>query len=852
MALDVIQRTNLWKKSLAQVDGSDPDSIPRETLRAALISFRKNAESLVSRVHASLPNLTVHDISHLDALWETADLICGENFELTPLEAFIFGGAVLLHDSALCFEAYENGLEGIRSTVQWCDAYAGSSDELEDDKKSYADFVAIRALHADRAGELLNFSWEMPDTEQSVFLLENLNLRRHYGELIGTIAASHHWSIEDVANRLAQQKNAITPFPNTWTIDPIKIACMLRCADASHIDSARAPDFLHALIKREGVSYEHWQAQNKLGQPSIDNEDSTGSTLLYTSTGSYKERDFKAWWVAYDTLCMIDREIKSANALLESRQNSTPFKVKSVKGVESAELMSKFVQTDGWSPCSAEIHVGNIAHLVSNLGGEQLYGKDCKKLDVTLRELIQNARDSIKAREQIEDGFEGIITVRVMENEDALWISVEDNGVGMSKRVLTGPLLDFGTSFWTSSLVNDEFPGLKSSGYKSIGRFGIGFYSVFMGSDNVVVASRNYNEGVKDVSQLIFSDGLSLRPLYKAEAPKGFGSSISTQVKFKVNSVERPNLEKMEVSKGGRIGNSFFVHFKDYIAALVGALDVSVFYSDRNKTEQIHYRDFHNKNLNNWLRQISFSKYQNAIDDDMIAEFASRLSPIYENDKLVALAAMKLIRTPESTFLDLSTVGGLARVVQNRNDDYFVGFFDYEPDSAKRMGSEYSASKESIEEWAMLQKELLLKKKLNVHEILSIANALHYFGIDPIDVAHFLITLSDGNDIVVSMDKLAELAESNELVFLTLMTGDHHTEYHQIKAIEGKINIRVVAHGKFCSLKMDNGKPEDPNAVLGCLVRSIERRGKKAECKLTLNKHDGSFEKIGELVVKAV
>ena len=69
----------------------------------------------------------------------------------------------------------------------------------------------------------------------------------------------------------------------------------------------------------------------------------------------------------------------------------------------------------------------------------------------------------------------GLINVGLLSEGDHVWLVVEDNGIGMSEQVLTGPLLDFGMSFWRSTLTMEEFPGLMAAGMHAIGRFGIGF-----------------------------------------------------------------------------------------------------------------------------------------------------------------------------------------------------------------------------------------------------------------------------------------------------------------------------------------------------------------------------------------
>ena len=115
-----------------------------------------------------------------------------------------------------------------------------------------------------------------------------------------------------------------------------------------------------------------------------------------------------------------------------------------------------------------------MPRIVDTLGGSKLYGDDPT---VALRELIQNAADAVQARRRYEKRSAdwGRITVDLLSESNKVWLVVEDNGIGMSEHVLTGPLLDFGTSFWRSSLATEEFPGLMAAGMRAIGRFGMAF-----------------------------------------------------------------------------------------------------------------------------------------------------------------------------------------------------------------------------------------------------------------------------------------------------------------------------------------------------------------------------------------
>lgn len=827
MSIDRIKYTKLWNRTLEEID-DDRHKEKRDELRTSLIKFRENATHLVSQISSVLPGLTQHDISHLDALWEVADLICGSDYPLNPLEAFVFGGAVLLHDSALCFEAYDGGINGIRDTNIWKDSFASFSESIDDEEeaKKVADFSALRALHANQAELLTEKNWIDPDSLQHLFLIENNTLRKHLGKIIGQIAASHHWSIEDVATKLPNQVNVLPGFPREWRIDPIKIACMVRCADAAHIDNERAPDFLHALIKRRGISLTHWQAQNKLASVDLDQSDKSFSTLLFTSTHKFLEQESEAWWVAYDTIGMIEKEIRSSNALLESRQVETPqFQVKRVKGIESPELMAKYVQTEGWSPCMAEVHVGNLENLVNSLGGEKLYGVGCDKFEVIIRELIQNSRDSIHARREIDCEYLGQINIKLESDDNGNYLYVEDDGVGMSQRVLTGPLLDFGTSFWKSSLVQSEFPGLRSSKFKSAGQFGIGFYSVFMGADKVKVSSKPWNGGASDVRQLNFNNGLSLRPLLKNEAPEDFKAGISTQVKLNLKKDVLNDIETIEVKRNLVGAENIEVSTADYISSLCAALDVSVHLSINGMHSTEIHKDIQDEtDLSTWLKRLSFSKYQAPEVSSYIESHVHRLRPIVDNGQWHGLAAISISLTDEQNFLGLTSVDGLNRSIHHRSGKDYMGYINHLPQSAKREGAGYSASDEVVKSWALEQLEILKKEGMTDFEKCLLAHNLCHFGVDPIDIGHVYI-IKNNKHHIVSFNQLADMSQEEDIVFVKSDHMEHVDSYSQINSLLGKVLIKPLRNSKFLSLKMEGSEPENNNSILDCLYREIIKSG---------------------------
>ncbi|APC19196.1 molecular chaperone HtpG [Pseudomonas frederiksbergensis] len=114
--------------------------------------------------------------------------------------------------------------------------------------------------------------------------------------------------------------------------------------------------------------------------------------------------------------------------------------------------------------------------------------------EIFLRELISNASDAVdKLRfealskpELLEGGAE--LKIRVSFDKDAKTVTLEDNGIGMSRDdVVThlGTIAKSGTADFMKHLSGDQ----KKDSHL-IGQFGVGFYSAFIVADKVDVFSR--------------------------------------------------------------------------------------------------------------------------------------------------------------------------------------------------------------------------------------------------------------------------------------------------------------------------------------------------------------------------
>ena len=139
--------------------------------------------------------------------------------------------------------------------------------------------------------------------------------------------------------------------------------------------------------------------------------------------------------------------------------------------------------------------------------------------EIFLRELISNASDAIdklyyKSLTDTSVGMnKGDFRILITRDKDNRILTIEDNGIGMTKEELEQNL---GTIAHSGSL--DFKKDNKDENIDIIGQFGVGFYSAFMVCDQVTVRTRKFGSDTAYQWQSSGADGYTVTECDKSDA----------------------------------------------------------------------------------------------------------------------------------------------------------------------------------------------------------------------------------------------------------------------------------------------------------------------------------------------
>jgi hypothetical protein len=677
----------LWKSTFSV------ENWKNETKVKELLSLISSMEGIIAKyldkIVVDFPNLTDHSIIHSRILWEYADTIIGKKEKyLNPLEGFILNSVFLLHDSGMCYSILNN-IDEIKKDVLYTDYIAGNSNyDSEELREKDALFYTVRQNHGEYA---LRIALELLNEEE--FFIPDVNYRQEFGEIIGKIAKSHTLNINYLEREFGSFYSS-PKFPTEWTIDYKKLAFILRTADAANLDNLRTPKTLKMIAEIKGESFEHWTFQKKLGMPILDSE----GYLIYSTNSPFKKNEQRSWWYCYSALKVLDTELKLANAYFVSGKLNG-FDAKNVKYIDdSLALGANSVKTIGWDAIDTTIKVSNPVHIASELGGEKLYGD--KK--VAIREIIQNGIDAIHLHRMYtgQDNLAvGTIKVTIEQNNEDYYLVIKDNGIGMSQNLLTNELLDFGGSYWKSNKFTTDFKGMKSKGFEAIGKFGIGFFSIFMLGQKVSVTSWRYGDSIKSMRTLDFYDGLNANPILREPNNEERNSIIDRGTSITIKLIDDP------YKKGGILYHSSNCYsLSALVQTFIPSADIEIVVNEPNKIEKRilpnSLYDLNCLELLNYLN-VKLIEQRRLFDtnDDLIKDL--ELITIEQDGVLMGRLSI-LPKTEEITFQTFGVI--LSKGIKVGEIKNFIGFILSDEVITIRRDTVFSPLRyDTLKDWAIKQ-----------------------------------------------------------------------------------------------------------------------------------------------------
>ena len=244
-----------------------------------------------------------------------------------------------------------------------------------------------------------------------------------------------------------------------------------------------------------------------------------------------------------------------------------------------------------------ETEVSKLLDIVAN----SLYTEK----EIFLRELVSNSSDACEKLRYVSQTDSKApktnkFQIRIHLNEKNKTISIKDNGIGMDDKDMQsnlGTIAKSGTEEFIKKM------GDKKGDINQIGKFGVGFYSSFMVSDQVVVRSKKYDSSS---GYLWTSDGKGTFSIEETQY-----NEIGTEITLSIKKDEKEFLSKYKIEEIIK-KYSDFVPFPIFVTSEEDKNDKkkddkteeqvnsaeAIWLKDKSKIKKDDYKSFYNQASN--------------------------------------------------------------------------------------------------------------------------------------------------------------------------------------------------------------------------------------------------------------
>lgn len=391
-----------------------------------LKSIENDIANILTRIPAMFSNYTNHDIKHSLRI---ADYMVSflplpiENYSDTELAMMAI--SAIFHDVGMSVPETESSLE--------------ISQQNE-----------IRKNHHKRSEKYVM------STNPDFFRIKK-TIDVNFQKSISLIVRAHGEDISWIENNIAKNEEY-----GVDKVNPLFIACLLRLGDCLDFDSRRTPLCLFNYLKLKAFSYEEWRKHFP-----ITNFMKINKERQVYFQGNCDELE------VFHQICKyfenIEKEIKNEKILL--------FECSDKYKLDISDVVLNNIKPNKFSSVNLQFNMDYVA-ITNLLMGENLYADK----SVVIRELLQNSIDACLLKKELSVKKSEKYTPEIRIIIDSNKISICDNGIGMSKKIIENYFLCIGKSYYTS----EAFKNTGAS-FNPISHYGIGFLSCFLLTNTINV-----------------------------------------------------------------------------------------------------------------------------------------------------------------------------------------------------------------------------------------------------------------------------------------------------------------------------------------------------------------------------
>ena len=440
-------------------------------------------------IQQTFPLYTLHDETHIrNILRLFLSLLGDRSEELTRDETAMLLLSACCHDIGMSYSEDDKALllADIDRLDRYLDvnpseyvkAYANGNDrpQMSDDMMQ----TYLRSIHHERVMDILsNYDWPVV-----------LNGKVNRDDVI-RVCQSHGNDI-----------SALDNLEPTETVDLRFCAVLLRLSDILDFDTARAPQALYDYWgftgKESGsalISKQEWDKHlSSIGFDFSSVFDRSSAYLLPYSANCKSMQVEQAINIYLD---WVDQELNNCGKEIK-RFSGRQWLGGSWADIVLPMKIKRAITPDGYVSGQYRLTLDQDKIMELFIGND-LYSDP----SVFVRELIQNAIDAVRTREQLDKeiprSWRPQINIRTwMDDEGYHWFRIEDNGIGMTEETIMNYFLKVGCSYYNSDAFNqDKIRCNADPDYTPISRFGIGILSCFMGGEKtnqVEVSTKRFTE----------------------------------------------------------------------------------------------------------------------------------------------------------------------------------------------------------------------------------------------------------------------------------------------------------------------------------------------------------------------